>query len=225
MQPVTEIDLYGDGIGKVQLVQHMGTDLTVVNAARVSFGVEKEALDDKDRKLIEYLIKNKHTSTLEHNVVTFKFTVPIFVARQHMRHRTWSFNEISRRYTSDNIRFFKFPTIKEQHESNRQASGGSLDDDSLAKYIMDKSTQDSFAAYNSLLENGVSREQARAVLPTNLYTEYYGTVNLNNLIKFIDLRKHAHAQKEIQDVANACSDIANELWPYTMHAFVIRNIK
>ena len=92
--------LYGDNIGKVELVQHMGEDITVVNSARVSFGVQKEELDSKDEKLINYLIKHKHTSTLEHNIATFRIKVPLFVRSQHHRHRTWSYNEISRRYSN-----------------------------------------------------------------------------------------------------------------------------
>ncbi len=82
--------LYNDTIGCVEYVQHMGDDLTIVNAARVSFGVEKDEVDERDRKLIRYLVKNRHTSTLEHNIVTFRFTVPLFVRGQHHRHRTWS---------------------------------------------------------------------------------------------------------------------------------------
>ncbi len=91
------IELYGDNIGAVEYVQHMGSDLTVVNSARVSFGKRKEQLDQKDKKLINYLIKHKHTSTLEHCSVTFRFKVPLFIRSQHHRHRTWSYNEISRR--------------------------------------------------------------------------------------------------------------------------------
>ncbi len=94
-----KINLYDDKIGHISLVQCMGTDLTIVNAARVSFGVEKLELDDRDKKLIKYLIKHKHTSTLEHNFITFRFKVPLFIRSQHHRHRTWSYNEISRRYT------------------------------------------------------------------------------------------------------------------------------
>ena len=94
----TSISLYDDDIGRVDYVNHMGSDLTVVNSARVSFGVEKQELDGRDKKLINYLIKHKHTSTLEHCHVTFRFTVPLFVRSQHHRHRTWSYNEISRRY-------------------------------------------------------------------------------------------------------------------------------
>ena len=93
------IPIYDDGIGSVDYINHMGNDLTVVNSARVSFGVEKDKLDEKDKKLIKYLIKHNHTSTLEHCVITFRFTVPLFVRSQHHRHRTWSYNEISRRYT------------------------------------------------------------------------------------------------------------------------------
>jgi thymidylate synthase (FAD) len=100
-------DLYNDGIGSVEYVDHMGNDTTIVNAARVSFGQHKEVLDAKDEKLIKYLIKNRHTSTLEHNTITFRFTVPLFIRSQHHRHRTWSYNEISRRYTEENLQFYE----------------------------------------------------------------------------------------------------------------------
>ena len=116
------IDVYGDGIGRVDLVQHMGTDLTIVNSARVSFGKHKEKLDEKDERLINYLVKHKHTSTFEHNVVTLRFVVPLFVRSQHHRHRTWSYNEISRRYTDINIQFYEPTEFRTQHKSNRQAS-------------------------------------------------------------------------------------------------------
>ena len=114
--------LYDDDIGCVEYVQHMGNDLTIVNAARVSFGVEKNEVDERDRKLIRYLVKHRHTSTLEHNVITFRFTVPLFVRGQHHRHRTWSYNEISRRYTDKDLRFYEPKKFRTQHKSNRQAS-------------------------------------------------------------------------------------------------------
>jgi thymidylate synthase (FAD) len=97
---IEPVYLYDDNIGKVEYVEHMGSDLSVVNSARVSFGKHKQLLDEKDEKLINYLIKHRHTSTLEHCVVTFRFKVPLYVRSQHHRHRTWSYNEISRRYTS-----------------------------------------------------------------------------------------------------------------------------
>lgn len=226
------VELYSDGIGRVDYVDHMGDDLTVVNSARVSFGVQKEELDERDKKLIKYLIGHKHTSTLEHNLITFRFCVPLFVRSQHHRHRTWSYNEISRRYTDVNIKFYEPQAFRTQHESNRQASN--VDDlvDPLTSYpnkdqyaampassAMKLHNQNSMLLFERLIASGVCREQARGVLPQNMYTEYYGTVNLNNLLKFIDLRTHMGAQWEIQQVAKACLNIARDLYPQTVSAY------
>jgi thymidylate synthase (FAD) len=218
--------LYDDAIGCVEYVQHMGNDLTIVNAARVSFGVEKDKVDARDKKLIKYLVKNRHTSTLEHNVVTFKFTVPMFVRGQHHRHRTWSYNEISRRYTDVNIQFYEPKSFRTQHKSNRQASNENETinpemewDKTTASQSIENHHKRSLTLFNDLVAAGVCREQARGVLPQNLYTEYYGTVNLNNLIKFISLRDDEHAQWEIQKVARACKEIATELWPVAMQTY------
>ena len=125
------IELFSDDIGAVEYIDHMGSDLTVVNSARVSFGVNKKELDDRDKKLINYLINHKHTSTLEHNVITFKFTVPLFIRSQHHRHRTWSYNEISRRYTDVDMKFYTPEMFRTQHVSNRQASNDELINPSL----------------------------------------------------------------------------------------------
>ena len=222
------ICLYDDNIGKVEYVSHMGNDLTVVNSARVSFGKEKEEIDDRDRKLISYLIRHRHTSTLEHNLVTFRFTVPLFVRSQHHRHRTWSYNEISRRYTEVDIQFYEPQSFRTQHKSNRQASNAEdLKDPMVWRGLCcqpaSKAVQDHHAAslkfFNTLVDAGVCREQARGVLPQNMYTQYYGTVNLNNLLKFIDLRTHEGAQWEIQKMAVACLEIATDLWPETVGAY------
>ncbi len=220
------IKIYDDGIGSVDYVNHMGEDLTVVNSARVSFGVEKNELDKKDKKLINYLIKHRHTSTLEHNLVTFRFCVPLYVRSQHHRHRTWSYNEISRRYTDVNIRFYQPKEFRTQHKSNRQASNAEeminpvivWDGETCAEVIRSHHTK-SLKLFVKLIEAGVCREQARGVLPQNLYTEYYGTVNLSNLLKFIDLRMHEGAQWEIQKVAEACLEIATDLFPETVGAY------
>ena len=118
--------LYNDNIGSIELVDHMGSDITVVNSARVSYGVHKEELDSKDKKLINYLIRHKHTSTLEHNIATFRIKVPLFIRSQHHRHRTWSYNEISRRYTDFNMEFYEPEGFRTQHEVNRQASNNDL---------------------------------------------------------------------------------------------------
>lgn len=219
------IELYGDNIGRVDYVNHMGTDLTVVNSARVSFGVQKDILDEKDKKLINYLIKHRHTSTLEHCNITFRFSVPLFVRSQHHRHRTWSYNEISRRYTDVNISFYEPYAFRTQHKSNRQASN--IDDlfnpilpcGSDCDQAVELHHQMSVDLYKKMLNAGVCREQARGVLPQNMYTEYYGTVNLSNLLKFIDLRTHVGAQWEIQKVAEACLEIATDLFPETVGAY------
>jgi len=229
------IKIYDDDIGCVDYVDHMGSDITIVNSARVSFGVQKSDLDRRDKRLINYLIKHKHTSTLEHNLVTFKFTVPLFVRSQHHRHRTWSYNEISRRYTDKDMRFYEPKMFRTQHESNRQASNPDelINPDmsySMGITLYPTSVRHASAAiiehhmksmelFKKLIERGVCREQARGVLPQNLYTEYYGTVNLNNLIKFISLRTHEGAQWEIQKVALACLDIATELWPVAVESY------
>jgi len=233
---VRSIFLYNDEIGKVDLVQHMGSDLTVVNSARVSFGVEKHELNDRDKKLINYLIKHRHTSTLEHCSMTFKFTVPLFVRSQHMRHRTWSYNEISRRYTDKDLQFYTPLEFRTQHKSNRQASNDEelidpvmIPDiydtgyDIKASSLLKTKTRECVELFNQLLQSGVCREQARMILPQNMYTEYYGTVNLNNLLKFIDLRTHAGAQWEIRKVAEACLTLAHQLYPITVSSY--RNIR
>lgn len=223
------IDLYGDGIGQVSLVSHVGTDKTIVNAARVSFGNDDDGdLTNRDKKLIKYLINHKHTSTMEHNSVTFIFEVPMYVARQHMRHRTWAYNEISRRYTEVDMKFYSPLEFRTQHKSNRQASNAEvlinpiIDNDLpdfKASDLVRNHHVDSLRLFNRLTSEGVCREQARGVLPQNLYTRYYGTVNLSNLLKFIDLRMHEGAQWEIQEVAKACLRIATELWPVTVAAY------
>jgi len=218
-----KINLYDDNIGCVEYIQHMGDDLTIVNSVRVSFGKQKEEIDERDEKLIRYLIKHQHTSTLEHNVVTFRFCVPLFIRSQHHRHRTWSYNEISRRYTELNLQFYEPQKFRTQHKSNRQASNEEelinpemAFDKTTASQEIQRHHAKSLDLFNRLIEAGVCREQARGVLPQNLYTEYYGTTNLNNLIKFIKLRTHDGAQKEIRDVAEACKKIATDLWPVAM---------
>ena len=219
------VDLYDDGIGFVELVASMGTDLTIVNSARVSFGKHKEELDKKDEKLIHYLVKHKHTSTFEHNLVTFRMKVPLYVRSQHHRHRTWSYNEISRRYTDFNLEFYEPKMFRTQHKSNRQASNA----DELANPVLSNGGECAemvqlhhkmaLSCYDMMIDAGVCREQARGILPQNMYTEYYGTVNLSNLLKFIDLRVHEGAQWESQELAKGMLEIATHLWPVAVGSF------
>ena len=225
------IQLYQDVTsipGYVELLDYMGDDgLTCVNAARVSFDQKSETLSKRDHNLLEYLLKNRHTSVFEHNVLTFSFKVPLFVARQHMRHRTWSFNEVSRRYTNRNLDFYLPEFFREQSESNRQGSlltsthdpvldtihGTFMDHHHKASEAVKLHVKDSLKLYDKMLKGGICKEQARIVLPQNLYTRYWGTVNLNNFIKFIALRDHEHAQKEIQEMAKACKSLVKQVWP------------
>ena len=165
--------------------------------------------------------------------MTFRLKVPLFIRSQHHRHRTWSYNEISRRYTEENLQFYEPRAFRTQSKSNRQASN--LDNlDPIMGYFEDGGPNHASAAirdhhrrsvslYNELMEKGVCREQARGVLPQNLYTEYYATANLSNLIKFIELRTHDGAQWEIQKVAHACLSIAENLWPIAVSSY--REIK
>ena len=227
--------LYDDNIGKVELVQSMGEDITVVNSARVSFGVQKDLLDEKDKKLINYLIKHRHTSTLEHNVATFRIKVPLFVRSQHHRHRTWSYNEISRRYTDADLLFYIPQSYRTQHASNRQASNTEafinpqMDvynielESRLCNEAVSYHVDKSLLLFEDMIKKGVAREQARMILPQNLYTEYYATANLNNILKFVELRTHDGAQWEIQQLANSMLNIIEEVWPVTVSAYRSKN--
>tara|TARA_A200000159_G_scaffold164643_1_gene195227 strand:- start:2310 stop:3020 length:711 start_codon:yes stop_codon:yes gene_type:complete len=228
-----KIFTFDDKIGAVEYVKHSGNDLTVVNAARVSFGAEKKELDDKDTKLINYLMSHGHTSPFEHCNITFRFVVPLFIRSQHHRHRTWSYNEISRRYTSVDMQFYEPESFRTQHKSNRQASNDELINPDtnhfsntpipVQPYLASDAVKDhhakSIRLYNTLLEKGVCREQARGVLSQNLYTQYYGTTDLHNLLKFVSLRVHEGAQWEIQQVAKACLEITESFFPHSVGAY------
>mgnify|MGYP003121540757 CR=1 FL=1 len=203
-----KMPLYRDGKGFVELVDAVGTDLSVVNSARVSFGKHKAELDEKDKKLIKYLIKHKHTSTLEHCFVTFRVKVPLFVRSQHHRHRTWSYNEISRRYTDFDIQFYEPRMFRTQHKSNRQASNpNALIDPNLKAWKLGAANavmhhhDASLKLFNELIEAGVCRE------------------HLNNILKFIDLRTHEGAQWEIQEMAKGMLQIIEKLYPTTVGAY------
>ena len=208
--------------GYVNLVSHMGDDRTIVNAARVSFNKQVSELSEKDEKLIKYLYTNKHTSPFEHVTFTFEVKCPLFVARQWMRHRTWSYNEISRRYTDENIEFYIPTHLRKQADSDRQAST----DETLrmirgvqgypleyVDFVLDEVSHYAERMYYRLLEDGVAREQARMVLPQSMYTTFYATVNLHNLFHFLRLRNSEHAQYEIRLYADALEQLIREVVP------------
>ena len=152
--------------------------------------------------------------------------MPLFVRSQHHRHRTWSYNEISRRYTDFDIQFYEPATFRTQHKSNRQASNAEeLIDPVIESWQSEASDcitmhhDASLKLFNELIEAGVCREQARGILPQNMYTEYYASANLNNILKFIDLRTHEGAQWEIQEMAKGMLKIVEKLYPVTVGAY------
>ena len=197
------------GQGWVGLVDQMGTEASIVNAARVSFGKMRTEMDDRDVKLVKYLIANHHNTPLEHVVFTFLVHCPLFVRSQWHRHRTWSYNEISRRYTEVDLEFYVPPEIHAQADNDRQASTAapaSLDQ-AAARAAIDAANQASLKAYEDLLATGVCREQARGVLSQNLMTTFWGTVDLSNLLKFIELRSSEHAQWEIRQYSDAIKEL------------------
>ena len=203
------------GQGWIGLVDQMGTETSIVNAARVSFGKIRTEMDSRDAALVRYLIANHHTSPLEHVVFTFLVHCPLFVRSQWHRHRTWSYNEISRRYTQEDIKFFVPTELREQAESDRQASKVSdRIDQERCKELIRKHNEESCALYEKLLSEGVCREQARGVLPQNMMTTFWGTVDLSNLIKFLELRDSEHAQEEIREYAVAIKQLIKPIVPH-----------
>lgn len=218
--------LYDDNIGGVAYLQHMGSDLTIVNAARASLGKMSETMGEGEVKLLDFLIRSGHTSTCEHNILTVWCKVPLFVSKQHMRHRTASYNEISRRYTAENIQFYLPDTMRPQDKKNRQAtlmeehnpvltSTGLSSTETLKQHCLQ-----AVAVYNEMVEKGVGREQARMVLPQNLYTTYWATANLHNWMSFISKRDHVDAQWEIRVLAQEISRIIKDKWPLAHAAYV-----
>lgn len=209
------LDPLADGISSVELVRVSGSDLEVVNAARVSYGKLATALTDRDKKLIHYLMQHKHTSPFEHNQLSFRIKAPIFVARQWMRHRMNSYNEISYRYVKAPLEFYVPANWRQQDPVNKQGSIGSFKNEQLEE-IYKKSLEQAITAYENLLNNGVCREQARGLLPVCTYTEFIYTTNLHSLMHFLKLRLHAGAQYEIQQFARAVLKLAQPHFPISL---------
>jgi len=202
---------------KVEYIDHLGSDLTVVNAARVSFGGNKSSLDEKDMKLIKYLAEHEHMSPFEHCSLTVKIDCPIYISKQIMRHRTGKFNEISRRYTDKDITFYIPDTLRKQHESNRQASDGDFDEP-LNSMVIDEIRAHQAKCldlYKTIVDLGICKEQARGVLSQDLMTEFYMTMDLRNLVHFIKLRQHEGAQVEVQVIAEQIKEILLDKFGYS----------
>ena len=208
--------------GFVRLVDSMGSDAAIVQSARVSYGDGTKTKRDDD-KLIHYLLKNRHWTPFEMVMFKFHIKVPIFIARQWMRHRASTFNEISGRYSVMKDEFYipEKSRICSQSIKNKQCSGEELSYDIQAEAVEEIriACDKAYQTYKHLLDLGTAREMARIVLPNNLYTEFYWKVDLRNLFNFISLRSDAHAQWEIQQYSNTIKEIIKEIVPVALNAF------
>ncbi len=209
------LDPLGDGISSIELVRVSGSDLDVVNAARVSYGKVATEISERDKTLIKFLMEHGHSSPFEHNQLSFRIKAPIFVIRQWMRHRMNSYNEISYRYVKAPTEFYIPKYWRFQDKSNRQVSTGSFENEELLK-LYKNSLETSFKAYENLLEQGVCREQARGLLPTCTYSEFIFTCNLHSLMHFLKLRLSKDAQKEIQSYAKGLLELAEPHFPVSL---------
>ena len=209
--------------GHCRLVNHMGDDLSIVRAARVSYDADWRTGEDegKDAKLIGYLMRNRHTSPFEAVTFTFDVKAPIFVLRQWHRHRTWSFSEVSARYSELPEEFYVPETVGVQVQHNKQMRLLMEDHASEAeiRQLIQVQCQESFNTYRRLLEAGTPRELARGVLPMNTYSHMFATVDLHNLFHFLRLRLHEHAQYEIQVYAGAMLEQIRSVVPVAVAAF------
>jgi thymidylate synthase (FAD) len=212
--------------GFIDVIDKLGTDLTVVNSARVSFGKRKTVLDKNDEKLIKYLIENKHYSPFRHVMVQFHVKAPEFVMRQWYKHvvgiettsthptKDHAWNEISGRYVEIQEDDYYIPTIwRAQSKDNKQASQGEIEHQQLAELGFKGHMNRAIEQYKSLLSLGVAKEQARIILPLNIYTEVYWTASFQAIMNFIELRDDEHAQWEIREYAIAMKEIMLEQFP------------
>jgi thymidylate synthase (FAD) len=216
--------------GLIRLIDHMGSDLSIVRNARVSYNAEWRTGDDegKDAKLIDYLVKNHHTSPFEAVSFTFEVKAPIFVFRQWHRHRTWGFNEISARYAELPEEFYvpELDQITTQSDSNKQMRTHEQHADAgVWQKVIAGACESAFLVYHEMLAEGVPRELARSVLPVGTYSHMFATVNLHNLMKFLQLRLHSHSQYEIRVYAEAMLQLIEPLVPVATAAFRRHTLK
>ncbi len=210
--------------GFVRLDDAMATDLSVVNAARVSFARRKEAMDESDEGLIRFLMRDRHGTPFEHNAFRFHVRAPIFVAREWFRHRVGSFNEFSMRYAKATDDFY-VPAAEDVRSQVGKPGSYSFEpvDDELAERTREELQavyETAYETYVRLVEQGVARELARSVMPVGAYTEFFWTVNARALMNFVSLRAAETAQREIQRYAEAVERLFAERMPVTHAAFV-----
>lgn len=212
--------------GEVELLDVMGNDLSVVNAAKVSFAAQLKEMDESGIGLINYLMKNKHSTPFEHVVFKFRIKAPIFVVREWQRHRWSSFNEMSMRYHVPPVVEFYIPepkSVRRQVGKPGAYTFEQIEDTELQQYAIsriDSVTKLCDEVYRDLIARGIAKEVARGVLPVSQYTEFIWTVNARSLINFISLRNEGNAQYEIQEFAKIVEDIFANICPITHEAYV-----
>ena len=209
-----------DDIGFVELLEVFGSDLTVVNAARVSFNKESVELDEKDVKLIGYLAKNKHVTPFFHPQLRFRIKMPIFLTREWYRHTVgFSRNEVSRRYVDSEPECFVPEFLRQRDTNIKQGSksSGIRNNDDLVQYMDDLCVR-ATDLYQVLLNNDVCPEQARIILPQGMYTEFIETASLAGYARLVNLRDESHAQKEIQEYARIVSSLIEQHFPISWKA-------
>lgn len=209
--------------GFVRLVDYMGGDSRIVQSARVSYGEGTKTVRE-DAGLIDYLLRHQHTSPFEQVVLTFHLKMPIFVARQWIRHRTARLNEISGRYSIMKDEFYlpiESDVAKQAKDNKQGRATEELSREEAQKVIdaLNKGQQASYADYTELVEEGIARELARVNLPLSLYTEMYWQIDLHNLFHFLWLRLDSHAQKEIRDYAEVLLEICRKVAPMATKSF------
>ena len=201
---------------KVELVDIMGNDLSVVNAARVSYSKTKKSFEQSDEKLIKYLAEHNHWSPFAHASLQFRIKAPIFVARQLVKHQVglvW--NEVSRRYVDFPPELYKPETWRGRPKNSKQGSDGEIKLDQTIEYSMESAMESCLITYNTLLEKGVAPEQARMVLPQSMMTEWYWSGTLYAFSRVCNLRCKPDTQKETRDVADEMYKICDEKFPYS----------
>jgi thymidylate synthase (FAD) len=221
-EPDGQIDVLDHGF--VRLDAAMADDLSVVNAARVSFARRRFDMDDSDVGLVKFLMRDRHGTPFEHNAFRFHIRTPIFVAREWFRHRVGSFNEFSMRYARATDEFY-VPAADDVRSQVGKPGAYSFEpvEPELAEHTraeLQKVYATAYATYEALVEAGVARELARAVLPVGAYTEFYWTVNARSLMNFLSLRAAETAQREIRRYAEACEQLFATQMPVTHAAFV-----
>ena len=215
--------------GFVRLVDYMGSDQRIVAAARVSYGTGTKTVRE-DEVLINYLMRHEHTSPLEQVVLTFHVKLPIFVARQWIRHRTARVNEISGRYSvmKDECYLPAEESLRTQSTINKQGRAETPVSPESAKAIVEEMAagqRDAYARYEAMLASDLAREVARIGLPLSLYTEWYWQIDLHNLFHFLKLRLDAHAQWEIREYARVMAEITKAVAPMAYAAFETYELK